>query len=326
MGPRGSPIGVPSSENNQTPASAESAATVRTGVLYALAAYGIWGIFPVYFKWVSHIRADEILAHRIVWSVVFCAMLLTWTGRWADVGAIVRTRRAWAALSASAVLNAINWLCFIYAVVTDRILEASLGYFINPLVSIVLGMVFLGERLRPAQWLAVAFAAGGVVYLTTQEGLPWIAITVAVTFGLYGLIRKQAKPGPLAGLFFETSLLAPIAAVYMLWTASADGLAFAAGGWDDRSLLLCAGVLTTLPLLYFAAAAKRLPLSTLGFFQYIAPTAQFAAGLFYGEPFSTDRALAFALIWTGIAVFIAESWRRAQQASNQSAQTPGPRR
>ncbi|MEO1718075.1 MAG: EamA family transporter RarD [Planctomycetota bacterium] len=312
----------------QLSSSADAAAAARTGVLYALAAYGLWGIFPVYFKWVSHIRADEILAHRIVWSVGFCALLLTWTGRWPNVAAIVRSKRAWAALSVSAVLVAINWLCFIYAVVTDRILEASLGYFINPLVSIVLGMVFLGERLRPMQWLAVAFAAGGVVYLTTQEGLPWIAITVAVTFGLYGLVRKQAKPGPLAGLFFETLLLAPIAAVYMLWlwTASADGLVFATGAWDDRGLLLCAGVLTTLPLLYFAAAAKRLPLSTLGFFQYIAPTAQFAAGLFYGEPFSTERAIAFALIWIGIAIFIVESWRRAQQSSHRSAQTPGPRR
>ncbi|MEO0630683.1 MAG: EamA family transporter RarD [Planctomycetota bacterium] len=315
---------MPASENPDLSGAPDHARTVRTGVAYALAAYGLWGIFPVYFKWVSHVGADEILAHRIVWSVVFCALLLTWTGRWANVAAIVRSKRAWAALSVSAVLVAINWLCFIYAVVTDRILEASLGYFINPLVSIVLGMVFLGERLRRPQWFAVSLAAIAVVYLTTQEGLPWIAITVAVTFGLYGLVRKQAKPGPLAGLFFETSLLAPIAIGYMLWLwlASDRGLVFATGGWDDRGLLLLAGVITTLPLLYFAAAAKRLPLSVLGFFQYIAPTAQFAAGLFYGEPFSIDRAIAFTLIWLGIAVFAGEAWRN----SKRSNERPGPGR
>lgn len=293
---------------------------LRTGVAYALAAYGLWGIFPVYFKWVGHVPADEILAHRIVWSVVFCAILLTWTGRWANVRTIINSRRAWAALSASAVLVAINWLCFIYAVVSDRILEASLGYFINPLVSIVLGMVFLGERLRGAQWFAVACAVAGVVYLTSREGLPWIAITVAITFGLYGLVRKRAKPGPLAGLYFETSLLAPLAGGYLLWLwlASERGLTFAAGGWDDRGLLLCAGIMTTLPLLYFAAAAKRLPLTMLGFFQYIAPTAQFAVGLYYGEPFSGSRAVAFALIWLGIIVFALDTWRRTAK--------PGPER
>ena len=304
-------------------AEADRRAAVRTGVLYALAAYGLWGVFPVYFKWVRHVPPHEILAHRIVWSVLFCGLLLTWTGRWPNVAAIVRSRRAWAALSASAVLIAVNWLCFIFAVVNDRILEASLGYFINPLVSIVLGMVVLGERLRRAQWIAVAAAAIGVVFLTGREGLPWIAITVAITFGLYGLVRKQARPGPLAGLFFETSLLAPLAVGYLvwLWLGSDKGLVFAAGGWDDRGLLVSAGLITSLPLLYFAAAAKRLRLSVLGFFQYIAPTAQFAVGLAYGEHFSIDRAIAFTLIWIGIAVFVGEAWRHAHGGNER----PGPR-
>ncbi len=283
--------------------------TPAAGVLYALGAYGLWGVFPVYFKLVGHVPADEILAHRIVWSVLFCAALLTWTGRWGNVLAIVRSRRSLGVLAVSSVLIAVNWLCFIYAVVSGRILEASIGYFINPLVSILLGMVFLNERMRPRQWFAVALAAAGVAVVTATEGLPWIAITVAITFGFYGLVRKRARPGPLAGLFVETSLLAPIALAYAGWLllASERGLVFAETGWSGRGMLLLAGLVTSLPLLWFAAAAKRLTLATLGFFQYIAPTGQFAVGLAYGEAFNASRAAAFALIWLGVGVFIAEA-------------------
>ncbi len=306
---------MPASENTPPGQHTDHGVDLRTGVLYALAAYGLWGVFPLYFKVVGHVGADEILAHRIVWSVLFCGLLLSWTGRWSRVRAIVASPAAWGALSASALLNAVNWLCFIYAVLTDRILEASLGYFINPLVSIVLGMVFLGERLRRVQWVAVSFAAAGVAFLTVREGLPWIAITVAVTFGLYGLVRKRATPGPLAGLFFETTLLAPLALAYLawLWLSHDRTLVFVSGGWNDRGLLALSGLVTTLPLLWFAAAANRLRLSTIGFFQYIAPTGQFLLGLVYGELFSADRAIAFALIWTGIAVFAGEAWRRSRK-------------
>lgn len=304
------------SENRSTTISLDDPpANPRRGMLYAIGAYGLWGVFPLYFKAVRHVPADEILAHRVVWSVLACGLLLSWTGRWGNVRAIVVSKRALATLAVSAVLIAVNWLCFIYAIVNDRIIEASLGYFINPLVSIVLGMVFLGERLRRVQWIAVALAAAGVGFLTSREGLPWIAITVAVTFGFYGLVRKRAKPGPLAGLFVETALLAPIGVVYLawLWMTPAREVVFIAGGWDDRGMLVLAGVVTTLPLLWFAAAAKNLPLSAVGFFQYIAPTGQFAIGLLYGEPFSVDRGIAFGLIWLGIGVFAGEAWRRMQR-------------
>ncbi|MEO1583912.1 MAG: EamA family transporter RarD [Planctomycetota bacterium] len=302
-------------ESGNTPQTA--ADTRRAGIAYALAAYGLWGVFPVYFKLVDHVAADEILAHRIVWSVGVCAAMLAWAGRWHNVRTILRSKRSLAALAVSAVLVAINWLCFIYAVLTDRILEASLGYFINPLVSIVLGLVVLRERLTPLQWVAVGFALAGVATMTRGEGLPWIAITVAVTFGFYGLVRKRAAPGPLAGLFVETSLLAPIAAGYLawLWFSHERQLVFASGGWDDRGLLVAAGLMTTLPLLWFAAAAKRLPLSLVGIFQYIAPTCQFAIGLVYGEPFPPHRAAAFALIWLGVVVFAGASLRSAARRS-----------
>jgi chloramphenicol-sensitive protein RarD len=287
-------------------------ASVRTGLMYALACYGTWGVVAVFFKQIAHQPGAVVLAHRIIWSMVFCAVLLTLSRRWSYFHELVRSRRAWAVLSVSAVLVAVNWLVFIHAVSTGRVLQSSLGYFMNPLVSIVLGTVLLGERLRAVQWAAAGLAACGVGYLTLREGLPWIAVTIAITFGLYGLVRKTARPGPLAGLMLETTLLCPLALGYLAWRAGEGlGASLIDDGWTDRWLLVAAGVVTSVPLLWFAAAAKRLRLSTLGFMQYISPSLQFVVGLAYGETFNADRGVAFGLIWAGVGLFVWNAWRGA---------------
>lgn len=288
---------------------------VRRGLAYGFAAYGTWGILaPLYFRQLSHVPPLEILAHRVVWSVIMVAVLLTWLRRWGQVRAVARRRTAWFALTASATLVALNWLVFIHAVVTEQIKEASLGYFLNPLVSIALGVVFLGERMTAKQWACVAIAAVGVGVRTIATGaLPWIALTLAITFGFYGLIRKRTNAGPIVGLAFETWILAPLAVVY---------LAVLGGGGsfgDDAStsvLLVLAGPMTALPLLWFAAAAGLLRLSTIGMLQYLAPSLQFLiAVLALGEPFTGADAVSFGLIWLGIVLFVAESAKQARRAA-----------
>ncbi len=288
------------------------AAPDRSGFVAALSAYSLWGFFVVYFKSVAHVDAREVLAHRIVWAVPFCALLLTLTGRMGNFTALLHSRKAWRAMSLSAVLISINWLAFIWAIANDHVIEASLGYFINPLLSILLGMVFLGERLRRAQWFAIALAAVGVSYMTAREGAPIVAFTVAITFAFYGLVRKAAHPGPLAGLMFETSLLFPFALAYMVYLQLSPDHAFAfvEAGLGTSALLFAAGAITCTPLLLFAVGAKKLPLSTMAFLQFLTPTLQFAMGLLYGETFSVTRMISFSLIWAGIAVFLVEQfWR-----------------
>lgn len=284
----------------------------RSGLASAVSAYTLWGFFVIYFKSVDHVSATEILAHRVVWAVPFCAMLLVLLGRWGNFTALIRSPSAWRAMSLSAVLISINWLTFVWAIANDRVIEASLGYFINPLISVVLGMVFLGEKLRRAQWVAVTLAALGVTYMTLREGAPLVAFTVAITFGFYGLVRKRAHPGPLAGLMFETTLLIPFAIGYLVFLelSASHTLAFVHGGTPTTLLLLAAGPITCTPLLFFAMGAKKLPLGTMGFLQFITPTIQFVMGLLYGEPFTTTRAVSFALIWLGVAVFIRDSLKR----------------
>ena len=281
----------------------------------AVGAYVLWGLFVVYFKSVKHVPATEILAHRVVWAVPFCALLLAITGRMGNFTALLRSRAAWRALGFSAVLISINWLAFVWAVANNHVIEASLGYFINPLFSIVLGMIFLGERLRRTQWLAVALAAVGAGYLTVVEGAPVVAFTVAITFGLYGLVRKKAHPGPLAGLMFETTLLLPFAIGYLVYlqVSTKHQLAFVEDGLVTSVLLFAAGAITCTPLLLFAMGAKKLPLSTMGFLQFITPTLQFAMGLLYGEPFPITRAISFALIWAGVVVFIIDLVRQSKR-------------
>lgn len=286
----------------------------RSGLAQAVSAYVLWGFFVVYFKAVDHVSAMEILAHRIIWAVPFCALLLVLIKRMGNFTSLLRSPRAWRAMSLSAVLVSINWLAFVWAVANDRVIEASLGYFINPLLSVVLGMVFLGERLRRAQWAAVTLAFLGVSYMTVMEGAPFVAFTVAVTFAFYGLVRKAAHPGPLAGLMFETTLLIPFAFGYLVYLqlSAAHELVFVEEGLTTSLLLFAAGAITCTPLLLFAMGAKKLPLATMGFLQFITPTLQFVMGLLYGEPFSVTRAISFALIWLGVGLFITDSVRRGR--------------
>lgn len=284
----------------------------RLGLVYGLAAYGAWGVFPIYLKAVRAVPVVEVLSHRVVWAL---AVLLVITGVRRELPAVVaalRNRRALLVLSGSTVAIAINWLVYIYSVTHDRMLESSLGYYINPLVSVLLGIFLLGERLAPLTKAAALVAAVGVVWLAIDLGhLPWISLAVAFSFALYGLLRKIAPVGALIGLTVETLLLAPFAAAYLVWAVAGGRARFLSGNPSMDVLLLLAGPLTAFPLLCFAAAARRLPLSTIGFLQYVSPTLQFllAVGL-YGEPFDRARAGAFACIWVAVALFAIDSVRR----------------
>jgi chloramphenicol-sensitive protein RarD len=272
----------------------------RTGALYAIAAYVMWGIVPIYWKWLKDIPALELLAHRVVWSALFVALIVVAVRKVAATRAAL-TRRTLAYLGASTVLIAGNWGLFIWAVQTNRILQASLGYYVNPLVNVLLGVVVLGERLRRPQVIAVTLAALGVVIMAVQKGsLPWISIVLAGTFAAYGLLRKTAPVDALVGLLIETMLLVPVAVAFV-WLR---GTVVARSTPGHLLLLVCAGPITALPLLFFTGAARRLPLSTLGFFQYISPTLQFLlAVLVYGEHLTVADVVAFTAIWLALFVF-----------------------
>jgi len=282
------------------------------GFVYGAAAYGLWGFMPLYIKTVRAVPVLEVLAHRVVWALV---LLLPLVWRQRQLGALLaalRRRRTLAILATSTLAIAVNWLVYIWAVVHGRVLEASLGYYINPLVNVLLGVVVLGERLDRPVRVAVAIAAAGVAWLTVRMGQPpWIALTLAASFGLYGLMRKLAPVGALAGLAIETALLMPFAGGYLIWLLLTGRSAFMAGGRGLAVLLLLAGPVTAIPLLCFAGAARRLPLSTMGFLQYLSPTIQFLlAVLAYGEPFDSSRAVAFGFIWTALLIFALYSARR----------------
>jgi chloramphenicol-sensitive protein RarD len=280
-------------------------------VAYGLAAYTWWGVVVVYFKAVSHVPSLEVLAHRIVWALVLLSTLLALRHRWPQVLAAVRTRRTLLTLVATAFLVAINWLTFIWAVSHSRVVQASLGYFTNPLVNVLLGFLFLRERLRPAQWVSVALAAVGVTYLTVALGeVPWIALTLAFSFGFYGLLRKVAAVGALEGLTIEAMVLLPIAGSYLIFLASRGSLVFGHRDVRTDGLLVAAGAVTALPLLWFSNAARRLRLATVGFLQYLAPSLQLMLGvLLYGEPFRRHHQITFAFIWTALAIYSIETYR-----------------
>ncbi len=285
-------------------------------MLYGLMAYGMWGLVPIYFKAVAAVPPLEVLAHRIVWSVVIlCAVLVAQRRLGAALAALAdpRTRRV---LALTTVLIAVNWFIFIWAVANDRVLEASLGYFVNPLVNVLLGLVFLRERLSRPAVAAVVLAVVGVAIQTGVTGrLPLVSLVLAASFGFYGLLRKTATAGAVVGLTVETVLLLPAALVWLAWQASRSGMHFLAGDLSLDLLLVAAGVVTALPLLAFTGAARRLRLSTLGFLQYLAPTGQFLlAVLAYGEPFDRGRLLGFAFIWIALVVFSADRLRRARRA------------
>jgi len=284
----------------------------RLGLGYGLAAYGAWGVFPIYLKAVKTVPVVEVLCHRVVWAVAVLVVVIAVRGEMRAVTAALRNRRALLVLSASTVLIAINWLVYIFSVSHSRIMESSLGYYINPLVSVLFGIVLLGERLEPLTKAAVVAAAAGVAWLAIHLGhLPWISLVLAFSFGLYGLLRKIAPVGPLIGLTVETILLAPLCAGYLAWSVMHGRSGFLAGGPAIKVLLVLAGPVTAVPLLCFAAAARRLPLSTMGFLQYVSPTLQFLLAVaVYGEKFSRGRAGAFACIWVAVAIFAYDSVRR----------------
>jgi chloramphenicol-sensitive protein RarD len=275
------------------------------GALYAVLAYGTWGLLPVYWKSLAGVPPVEVLAHRVFGTVVFSVLLLAALRRTPELGAALRSRRERRALVASGALIALNWGVFIWAVGAGRILETALGYYLNPLINVLLGTVFLRERLRRAQGIAVALAGGGVGVMLANHGeLPWIALTLAVSFGLYGLLHKLTQVRPIAALTVETGALAPAALAYLGFATEPAGGALVTGSDLARTLLVLAGPVTALPLLWFASAARRLRLSTLGLFQYLAPTlALFVAVFLYGESFTRAHALAFALIWSALALY-----------------------
>ncbi|MDB5772643.1 MAG: rarD [Burkholderia sp.] len=281
-------------------------------MLYAALAYILWGVFPVYFKALHDVSADQILVHRMLWSLAFVLVVLAWRRQWSWIGTVIRQPRILAGFTASALILSTNWFIYIWAVNSGKVLEASLGYFINPLVNVTLGFVFLHERLRPAQWAAVALAACGVAWLTWYTGqLPWVALLLAITFGAYGLLRKTAALGPLEGLTLETLVLFPLALGYLVLLTVTNQNSFAGAPASSQWLLVAAGPITAIPLLLFAAGARRIPMSMLGLMQYISPTIQLLLGVWlYNEPFGGARLAGFILIWTALLVYSLEGlWR-----------------
>lgn len=281
----------------------------RQGVLLALAAYFIWGIAPAYFKLIYYVPADEILTHRVIWSFFFMVALLSVSRQWRQVKRLLKTPKKIFLLALSAVLVGGNWLLFIWAVNNHHMLEASLGYFINPLVNILLGMIFLGERFRRMQWLAVILAVCGVlVQLWTFGSLPIIALGLAFSFAFYGLVRKKIAVEAQTGMLVETLWLLPVAAIYLFGIADSPTSHMGQNALSLNLLLMAAGVVTTIPLLCFTGAATRLRLSTLGFFQYIGPTLMFLLAVtFYGKVPGADKMVTFAFIWVALAIFVMDA-------------------
>jgi chloramphenicol-sensitive protein RarD len=274
-------------------------------MLLAVAAYGLWGFAPVYWKLLRMAPASELLAQRVLWSLVVGALLIAITGRWRELAGVLRSRRQLLPILASSLLIGVNWLIFIEAVNSGRVLATSLGYFLNPLVSVLLGVVFLGERLTRGQLVAVAVGSAGVTVWAVALGeAPWIALSLAASFGLYGLVRKLASVAPLVGFTLETLLLAPPALAYLAALSAQNAMTLPSTSLGVKALVAGSGVITAAPLLCFTSAARRLPLSTLGFLQYLAPSITFllAVGL-YGEPFGVSQAIAFTCVWAGLALF-----------------------
>jgi chloramphenicol-sensitive protein RarD len=279
----------------------------KSGILYAIAAYGLWGVLPLFWKQLRAVPAIETLAHRIVWSLVFVSLLLTYGREWGKVKTILRNRKSTAYLVLGSVIIGVNWGVYIWSVGAGHVVDASMGYYINPLVSVLLGVVVLKERLKPLEYLALGMAAFGVVFLGAYYGsLPWIALVLASTFGLYGLFKKMANVDSLAGLFVESFVLAPFFLAYLAVKQIGGTAAFGAAPWRHTVLFMLSGVVTGLPLLWFSWATRLTELSTMGFFFYITPSLSLAIGIFiFGEPFSMAHAVCFAAIWAAIAVYSA---------------------
>lgn len=282
-----------------------------SGAVFALAAYVLWGVLPAWWKALAHVPTPDVLAHRVLWSVVFTLGVVLVLRRAPELGEVLRDRRRRLALVASGALIGANWGIFIWAVSVDRLVEASFGYYLTPLVNVVLGLALLGERLARAQLVAVGVAAVGVVALGVGLAqAPWLPLALAISFGLYGLVRKLTAVSSLVGLALETALLAPLALGWLAFRTQGQGAPFFPPGAGTVTLLVLSGVVTALPLIFFASAAKRMSLSTLGLFQYLAPTLSFLlAVLVYGEPFGRVHAFAFGCIWAAIGLYAFSSWQ-----------------
>jgi len=286
---------------------------MQIGMLYAAGAYILWGLFPIYFKALYDFSPLEILLQRVVWALVFMLIVLALRGQWSWIGRVWRQPKVLAGFAASATLLSVNWYIYIWAVNNGHVVDSSLGYFITPLVNVLLGFLLLHERLRPIQWAAVMLAAAGVAWLTWQAGhLPWIGLALAFSFGSYGLLRKTAALGPLEGLSLETLLLFPLAIGYLAMMAWHGQNAFLHAPTASKWLVAAAGPITAVPLLLFAAGARRIPMSTLGLLQYISPSLQLLLGVWlYGEPFGGARAAGFVVIWSALAVYTLEGFWQA---------------
>ncbi len=281
-------------------------------MFYAISCFLLWGLFPLYFKLLQDVSSFDIVLQRIFWSLLFLIAVLTWKRQWSWLGDVVRKPVVLLGFLISALLLSGNWVLYVWAVNSGRIVDASLGYFMSPLVSVLLGYVILKEKLRPFQWLAVFMALGAVLWLTWSNGaLPWIGLVIAATFGVYGLLRKIARLGALEGLALETILLAPLVLAILAVTAAKGGNGFLQASPTSQILLALSGPVTAIPLLLFARAARRIPLSLLGLLQYISPTMQLLTGVFiYDEPFDGPRLTGFVAIWAALAVYSVEGlWR-----------------
>ncbi|WP_306392302.1 EamA family transporter RarD [Telluria beijingensis] len=288
---------------------------MRSGIIYAALAFLCWGLFPIYFHALGDVPPMQILAHRMLWSLGFLLVVLLLRRQWKWLN-VVRQPRVFLSFVLSALLLSANWLVYIWSVTNHHVIEASLGYFINPLVNIMLGYLILKERLRTVQWVAIAIAALGVGWLTWQTGtVPWIALFLAFSFGSYGLLRKTAALGALEGLSFETIVLFPLAAAYVIWlTLQGQNVFINTDSDTTRVLLVMAGPLTAIPLLLFASGARRIPLSILGLLQYLSPTLQFLLGVWlFKEAFTADRLVGFVLIWSALVLFAGEGLLRRPQ-------------
>jgi chloramphenicol-sensitive protein RarD len=282
----------------------------RDGFIAALICYLIWGLLPIYFVSVNAVAPLEVLLHRIVWAAPFGALIIFSRRQWPDVKRALTHRAMLFWLAVAALFIAINWYVYIYAIQNNQIFQGSLGYYINPLVYVLIGVMFLGERLRSLQIAAVVIATVGVLVLTFSGGqFPTIALTLAFSLSVYGVIRKRIVIGAMPGLFVETILLLPIAMAWLGWMIYSGHASFGVAGAGITSLLLLAGPITVIPLLFFALAARRLPLSTIGFMQFIAPTLQFCVGLYYGEQLTRANMICFACIWVAIILFSTDALR-----------------
>ncbi len=283
---------------------------MNKGILYGIGAYALWGFFPIYWKFLHNVPALQLLGHRISWSFVLLLIYILVTKQWAGFRAYAFNKKALGIYSIAAVLLSFNWLIYVWGVNAGFIVETSLGYFINPLLSVLLGVLFLRERLRPMQWVPVGIAAIGVGYLTFVYGrLPWIALSLAFTFGFYGFVKKLSPLGSLYGLTLETGLVFPMALVYLAFMNAGGTGAFLHDDTLVDVLLIGGGIVTTVPLLMFASAAKQIPLTVVGLLQYIAPSLQFLIGVFiYKEPFDRAHLIGFSIVWTALIIFAVESY------------------